>query len=80
MSRHQLHPGRITTSRNGQRGGAVISGPWPSYKQFRDLRESERLLMYRHAKLNRAALEAAGFAMAEPYDDFIRRVCEELNI
>lgn len=79
MSRHQLHPGLITAGRNGQ-GGAVISGPWPSYKQFRDLRESERLKMYRHAKLNRAALEAAGFAMAEPYDDFIRRVCEELDI
>jgi len=79
MSAHQQNPGRITTSRNGQ-GGAVISGPWPSYKQFRDLRESERLLMYRHAKLNRAALEAAGFSMAETYDDFIRRVCEELDI
>lgn len=79
MSTHQPHPGRITTGHNGQ-GGAVISGPWPSYKQFRDLRESERLLMYRHAKLNRAALEAAGFSMAEPYDDFVKRVTEELNI
>ncbi|XEG73315.1 hypothetical protein QA447_03450 [Pseudomonas sp. abacavir_1] len=78
MSAHQQNPGRITTSRNGQ--GAVISGPWPSYKQFRDLRESERLLMYRHAKLNRAALEAAGFSMAETYDDFIRRITEELDI
>jgi len=79
MSARQSPPGRITTSHNGQ-GGAVISGPWPSYKQFRDLRESERLTMYRHAKLNRAALEAAGFAMAEPYDDFVKRVCEELDI
>ncbi|WP_448681388.1 hypothetical protein [Pseudomonas nicosulfuronedens] len=72
-------PGRISTGTGGQ-GGAVISGPWPSYKQFRDLRESERLLMYRHAKLNRAALEAAGFTMAEGYDDFVKRVTEELDI
>ncbi|MGP8775134.1 hypothetical protein ACT01K_22000 [Pseudomonas aeruginosa] len=32
----QPKPGRITTSPNGR---PVIAGPWPSYRQFRDLPE-----------------------------------------
>ncbi len=68
---------RVTTSPNGR---PVIAGPWPSYRQFRDLCESDRLLMYRHAKLCRASLEVQGFEMAEDYDAFVRRVTEELDI
>lgn len=77
MSRHQLHPGLISTGPNGR---PVIAGPWPSYRQFRDLPERERWVLYGHAKACRAALEDQGFEMAEAYDDFIRRITEELDI
>lgn len=73
----QPNPGRITTGPNGQ---PVIAGPWPSYKQFRDWPERKRWELYGSAKAYRAALEDQGIAMAEPYDTFIRRVCEELNV
>lgn len=43
----QPNPGRITTGPNGQ---PVIAGPWPSYRQFRDLPERERWVLYGHAK------------------------------
>ncbi|MGA4634541.1 hypothetical protein ACPA5B_11735 [Pseudomonas solani] len=59
---------------------AVIAGPWPTYIQFRSLSERERWVMYGSAKAYRGALEDRGIVMAEPYDDFIRRVTEELNI
>ncbi|HCF9543598.1 TPA: hypothetical protein NI771_003272 [Pseudomonas aeruginosa] len=72
----QPKPGRIITGPNGR---PVIAGPWPSYRQFRDLCESDRLLMYRHAK-PWASLEVQGFEMAEDYDAFVRRVTEELDI
>lgn len=45
----QPKPGRITTGPNGR---PVIAGPWPSYRQFRDLPERERWVLYatpRHA-------------------------------
>ncbi|WP_054910983.1 hypothetical protein [Pseudomonas sp. NBRC 111135] len=77
MSAHQHNPGRITTGPNGQ---PVIAGPWPSYRQFRDLAERERWVWYGIAKTCRAALEAQGFEMSEPYDTFVRRVCEELDV
>ncbi len=77
MSQRPLHPGLITTSPNGQ---PVIAGPWPSYRQFRDLPERERWVLFSHAKACRSALEDQGFVMAEDYHAFIRRVCEELNI
>ena len=37
-------------------------------------------MLYGHAKACRAALEDQGFVMAESYDDFVKRVIEELNI
>ncbi|SDI06812.1 hypothetical protein [Pseudomonas panipatensis] len=77
MSARQSQPGRITTGPNGR---PVIAGPWPSYRQFRDLPERERWVLYSHAKSCRAALEDQGFEMAESYDAFVRRVTEELNI
>ncbi|HCL3825555.1 hypothetical protein I5L34_09920 [Pseudomonas aeruginosa] len=73
----QPKPGRITTSPNGR---PVIAGPWPSYRQFRDLPERERWVLYGHAKACRGALEDQGFLMAEGYDDFVKRVTEELDI
>lgn len=77
MSAHQQNPGLITTNLNGQ---PVIAGPWPSYRQFRDLPERERWVLYSHAKACRAALEDQGFVMAESYDDFVKRVTEELDV
>ncbi|MGC3102269.1 hypothetical protein ACPTKS_23165 [Pseudomonas aeruginosa] len=73
----QPKPGRITTGPNGH---PVIAGPWPSYRQFRDLPERERWVLYGHAKACRGALEDQGFLMAEGYDDFVKRVTEELDI
>ncbi|GLU37155.1 hypothetical protein [Pseudomonas sp. NBRC 100443] len=61
-------------------GLPVIAGPWPSYNQFRDLPERERWVLYGSAKAYREALEQQGFVMAEAYDDFIRRITEELDI
>ncbi len=37
-------------------------------------------MLYGSAKAYREALESQGFAMSEPYDDFIRRVTWELNV
>lgn len=58
----------------------VIAGPWPTYRQFRDLPERDRWVLYGSAKAYRYALEDQGLVMSENYDDFIRRVTEELNI
>ncbi|MGC7027501.1 hypothetical protein ACP0KI_04770 [Pseudomonas aeruginosa] len=73
----QPKPGRITTRPNGH---PVIAGPWPSYRQFRDLPERERWVLYGHAKACRGALEDQGFLMAEGCHDFVKRVTEELDI
>ncbi len=73
----QPKPGRIITSPNGR---PVIAGPWPSYRQFRELPERERWVLYGHAKACRGALEDQGFLMAEGYHDFVKRVTEELDI
>ncbi|HGY3565673.1 TPA: hypothetical protein ACNVV4_001868 [Pseudomonas aeruginosa] len=73
----QPKPGRITTSPNGR---PVIAGPWPSYRQFRELPERKRWVLYGHAKACRGALEDQGFLMAEGYHDFVKRVTEELDI
>ena len=58
----------------------VIAGPWPSYSQFKDLPERERWVIYGSAKAYRRALEEAGFAMGESYDDFVKRVTRELDV
>nr|WP_315403149.1 hypothetical protein [uncultured Pseudomonas sp.] len=64
-----------------QRAGAsIIAGPWPTYSQFKYLPERERWVLYGSAKDYRASLEAQGLAMAESYDEFIKRVTAELEI
>lgn len=64
-----------------QRAGAtIISGPWPTYAQFKYLPERERWVLYGSAKDYRTSLEAQGLAMAESYDEFIKRVTAELEI
>ncbi|MCE0955833.1 hypothetical protein QVM32_23250 [Pseudomonas asiatica] len=64
-----------------QRAGAtIINGPWPTYTQFKSLPERERWTIYELAKAGRRAMEDNGFAMAESYGDFIKRVTAELEI
>lgn len=58
----------------------VIVGPWPSYAAFADLPEQQRWKMYGGAKAHREMLEQAGFVMSEAYDQFIARVCREMNV
>ena len=58
----------------------IIVGPWPAYAQFKDLPERERWVLYGSAKAYREALERQGFTMAESYDDFISRICQELDL
>ncbi|MCY1312911.1 hypothetical protein D9M70_633840 [compost metagenome] len=57
-----------------------VAGPWPIYSAFRHLAERDRWLMYESAKAYRRMLEQNGFEMAEPYDAFIKRVTDELEI
>jgi hypothetical protein len=59
---------------------SVIAGPWPSYATFKGLPERERWVLYGSAKAYREALENQGLVMAEGYDVFIRRVCQELDL
>lgn len=64
-----------------QRAGAsIITGPWPTYSQFKGFPERERWALYELAKAGRQAMEDKGFEMAESYDQFVRRVTAELEI
>lgn len=59
---------------------SVIAGPWPYYGHFKALPERERWVLYGSAKAYREALENQGLVMAEGYDEFVRRVCGELDL
>lgn len=59
---------------------SVIAGPWPSYAAFKHLPGRDRWVLYGSAKAYREALENQGLVMAEHYDDFVRRVCRELDL
>ncbi|MHC8396152.1 hypothetical protein ACYZT8_21295 [Pseudomonas sp. LB3P93] len=59
---------------------SVIAGPWPYYGHFKSLPERDRWVLYGSAKAYREALESQGLVMVEGYDDFIRRVCRELDL
>jgi len=61
-------------------GASIITGPWPTYSQFKDFPERERWALYELAKAGRQAMEDKGFEMAESYDQFVRRVTAELEI
>lgn len=57
-----------------------VAGPWPAYTQFKTLPEQDRWLMYEAAKAHRRLLESRGFEMSEGYDEFVKRVTDELEI
>ncbi|WP_313326989.1 hypothetical protein [Pseudomonas qingdaonensis] len=61
-------------------GASIISGPWPTYSQFKGIPERERWAIYELAKAGRRAMEDKGFAMGESYDQFVQRVTAELEI
>ncbi|MBP5054341.1 hypothetical protein [Pseudomonas chlororaphis] len=63
-----------------RRTATIVTGPWPSYAQFKDLPERERWVLYGSAKAYRESLETQGFAMAESYDQFVSRVTAELDL
>lgn len=69
---------QTTTVEKGQ--VSVIAGPWPSYAAFKGLPDGDRWVLYCSAKAYRETLENQGLAMSEGYDDFIHRVCDELEI
>lgn len=58
----------------------VVAGPWPSYSMYRQLPERDRWAMYDFAKQQRQEMQAAGFEFSETYDQFVRRVTDELEI
>lgn len=76
-----LNPQDLPRQNGGSAQAApVIVGPWPTYSAFKLLPEQKRWTLYGSAKAYREALESQGFVMSEGYDDFIRRVCRELDL
>jgi len=64
-----------------QRAGAVIvpSG-WPCCDLFKLFPEGARWQFYEWAKQQRAFLERHGWIFEESYDQYVRRMCEELQL
>ncbi|WP_044047307.1 hypothetical protein [Pseudomonas monteilii] len=64
-----------------QRAGAtIIPVGWPTYSAMRGQPESVRWQFYEFAKQLSAELQGHGCLFAEPYDAFVRRVTEELDL
>lgn len=64
-----------------QRAGArIIPTGWPTYRAMRGQPGSVRWQFYEFSKRLRAALEGHGCMFVEGYDQFVRRVCEELQL
>lgn len=64
-----------------QRAGAtIVSGPWPTYTQFKGLPERERWTIYELAKAGRMKKEDQGIVSSETYDAFVRRITGELEL
>ena len=64
-----------------QRAGATIfPAGWPTYRAMRSQPESVRWQFYEFSKRLRAELEGHGCLFVEPYDAFVRRITEELEL
>lgn len=74
MESNTRNPGDLPTT------AEVVAGPWPNYSNCRHLPERDRWEVYGLAKAGRAVLEDRGIIMDEPYDQFIARVTQELDI
>ena len=64
-----------------QRAGAtIITGPWPTYTQFKGLPARERWAIYELAKAGRMKKDDQGIVSSETYDAFVRRITGELDL
>lgn len=61
-------------------GATIIPMGWPSYGSLQSAHESVRWQLYEFIKRLRVDLESRGCLFVEPYDAFVRRVCEELQL
>lgn len=61
-------------------GAKIIPTGWPTYRAMRGQPESVRWQFYEFSKRLRAALEGHGCMFVEGYDQFVRRVTEELEL
>ncbi|MFK0086398.1 hypothetical protein ACIQUS_03780 [Pseudomonas sp. NPDC090755] len=80
LERLAIDPDGLAAATEPSGGESLVMGPWPSYSGARHLPERERWVVYSTAKAYRAAMEEQGITMAEPYDQFVRRVTAELEI
>lgn len=68
---HELH----------QRAGAsIVPSGWPCCDLFKLFPEGARWQFYEFSKRLRADLEGHGCLFVEPYDAFLRRITEELEL
>jgi hypothetical protein len=58
----------------------IVPAGWPSYQAMAGQPECVRWQFYEFSKRLRLELEGHGCAFAEPYDAFVRRVTEELDL
>lgn len=64
-----------------QRTGAlIVPSGWPCCDLFKLFPEGARWETYEWAKQHRAFLEQHGWTFEEPYDAFVRRVTQELDL
>ncbi|MCP3791260.1 hypothetical protein [Pseudomonas sp. N2-11] len=64
-----------------QRAGVlVMPSGWPSCELFKLFPEEARWQFYEWVKQQRAFLEQHGWIFEESYDQYVRRVCEELQL
>ncbi|CAB5525949.1 Uncharacterised protein [Pseudomonas putida] len=61
-------------------GATIIPMGWPTYTAMKAQPESVRWQFYEFSKRLRADLEGHGCLFVEPYDAFVRRVTEELEL
>lgn len=61
-------------------GATIIPIGWPTYTAMKAQPESVRWQFYEFSKRLRADLEGHGCLFVEPYDAFVRCVCEELQL
>ncbi|POF88198.1 hypothetical protein [Pseudomonas putida] len=64
-----------------QRAGAlIVPTGWPCCDLFREFPQINRWRFYEWAKHQRVLLERQGWVHEEPYDAFVRRITQELDL
>ena len=72
-----LNPAQALPQRSG---ATIIPMGWPTYRAMQAQLESVRWQFYEFSKRLRADLEGHGCLFVEPYDAFLRRITEELEL